>query len=205
MKKFTKKCVKLGTVLSATALLASSLLIFGCGGGGGDGDGSKTTGNVITNDNGAVITATNLPNGGNDKNSLFLSSGTLLKDASGNPVVGTLLATVSYSSTAPLPVLAQVDAGNRVVSSLDITITKTVNGQTVKSIVPPLAVIMYVPGVAVGSKVDIFTTNADGTEREDLWEDLTVDANNQVSFTLNHLTVVTAEAPLLTGGTGGSN
>lgn len=194
MNNLIKKSVKFGAAFSVTAILGSLLMLCGCGGGGG-GD-STPAGNVMTNNTGAVATTTNLPDGGDAKNSLVLSAGTLLKDASGNPVVGSLLATVSYSANAallPPAVIAQVQVGNRVVSFLDITITKIADGQTVKSIAPPLAVTMHVPGVLVGSTVDIYTTNADGSGRQLLQAGLSVNANNQVSFNLNHLTIVTAE------------
>ena len=149
-----KKDVRLGLLL-----MASALVIGGCGGGGG---GTavpldKATATATTESNGATKAETKilLANA-----TATIAQGTILTDVDGNPVTGSVSASVLYSDkNSDLDADAKIlPAGTDFVAFLDIEL-KNFEGRTVKYLSNDMTVNVKVPGTQPGDTIVHYSFN----------------------------------------------
>ncbi len=119
-----------------------------------------------------------------------IPAGTTLTDASGQPIVGSLTATSSFSSdvaTLPTAAVATAPSGRTLAAYLDMSITA--GSASVKSINPPLAVNMSAgPGALPGSAVAIYSYDS----ASGIWTlegNAVVNGDGSVDFLISHLSI----------------
>lgn len=160
-------------------------VLTGCNGSSGTSSSSTVEGNITTNDSGS-IGASQLQIASPVGTSISVQAGTIMKDASGTPVVGNIRTSASVLTTASsLPAAAQIlPPRSSFMAVIDI------NMGTVKTFSLPLTVTqdMTSSGAKTGDTVSFYSFNS-VTNKWTLEGSAVVDATGKATLQVNHLSL----------------
>ena len=178
--------------LSFVVLVVLTAAIAACGGGNGSTQATKVTAlGTVTTTNGTTGPAA-VPVAAPGGVTVAIPANTTLKDASGNPVTGTISTSVGYSTaSADLPAGAgTLPSGTTLDAFVDIAMSSSTPAATVKTLSNPLTIAISVAssGAKAGDALVVYSFDGGSGQWSFAGTEI-VDANGNVSPTVAHFSV----------------